>query len=187
MKNEHERRPRSLVCYERPQQSLRLCAASLNLNKYMVHRIISKDLHLHPHKIVFVQKMKPDEPDKRVEFCRTMKNRLRSFNNIWFSDESNSHINGHVNKQNCRYWVSENPLELHQKPLQSPKVIVWPTITREELSVLIFSIITVNSDRYCHMIRTFLATEMQNQDDYNRNTFSSKMEPLKWLSSRFIP
>lgn len=30
---------------------------------------------------------------------------------------------------------------------------------------------TVNSDRYCHMIRTFLATEIQNQSCYNLNTF----------------
>ncbi|CAH2088110.1 unnamed protein product [Euphydryas editha] len=72
-----------------PRQSLRLRAASLNLNKSTVHRILSKDLHFHPYKIVIVQEMKPDDPSKRVEFCRTMKNSFRSFNNIWFSDESN--------------------------------------------------------------------------------------------------
>lgn len=160
-----------------PRQSLRLRAASLNLNKSTVHRIISKDLHFHPYKIVIVQEMTPDDPDKRVEFCRIMKNRFRSFNNIWFSDESNFHINGHVNKQNCRYWASENPLELHQKPLHSPKVIVWAAISSQGIIGPYFfeddrgRTQTVNSDRYCHMIRTFLATEMQNQDGYNRNTF----------------
>lgn len=85
-----------------PRQSLRSRAASLNLNKSTIHRIIPKDLHFDPYKIVIVQKMKPDDRDKRGEFCRTVKNRLRSFNNIWFSDQFNIYINGHVNKQNCR-------------------------------------------------------------------------------------
>ncbi|CAF4946631.1 unnamed protein product [Pieris macdunnoughi] len=115
-----------------PRPSLRLRAAPLNLNKSTVHRIISNDLHFHPYKIVIVQEMKPDDPDKRVEFCRTMKNRFRSFNNIWFSDESNFHINGHVYKQNCRYWASciRSPCnrQKNAKPegLQ-PQHINWPT------------------------------------------------------------
>ena len=41
------------------------------------------------------------------------------------SDEAHFHLNGTVNKQNFRYWASENPRELHQRPLHSPKVIVW--------------------------------------------------------------
>ena len=30
-----------------------------------------------------------------------------------------------VNKQNFRYWSQNNPRELHQRPLHSPKVTVW--------------------------------------------------------------
>ena len=41
------------------------------------------------------------------------------------SDEAHFHVNGTVNKQNFRYWASENPRELHQPPLHSPKVTVW--------------------------------------------------------------
>ena len=41
------------------------------------------------------------------------------------SDEAYLHLNGTVNKQNFRYWASENPRELHQRPLRGPKVTVW--------------------------------------------------------------
>ena len=40
-------------------------------------------------------------------------------------DEAHFHLNNTVNKQNFRYWASENPRELHQRPLHSPKVTVW--------------------------------------------------------------
>jgi hypothetical protein len=40
------------------------------------------------------------------------------------SDEAHFHLNGSVNKQNCRYWAANNPHEMHQKPLHSPKVTV---------------------------------------------------------------
>ena len=41
------------------------------------------------------------------------------------SDEAHFQLNDTVNKQNFRYWASENPRELHQRPLHSAKVTVW--------------------------------------------------------------
>lgn len=149
-----------------PRQSLRLRAASLNWNNSTVHRIIRKYLHFHCYKIVVVQEMKPNDPAKRVEFWRKIC--FRSFNSIWFSDELNFHINGHVNKQNCRYWASDNPLELHQKPLHSPKVVVWAAVSSQGIIGPYFfednrgRAQTVNSERYCNMIWTFLKPVMQN-------------------------
>jgi hypothetical protein len=34
-------------------------------------------------------------------------------------------ICGKVNSQNCRYWTTENPRDIRQKPLHSEKVIAW--------------------------------------------------------------
>ncbi|GFY16767.1 uncharacterized protein TNCV_4337681 [Trichonephila clavipes] len=44
---------------------------------------------------------------------------------IWFTDEAHFHLNGFVNKQNWRFWGSENPYWCEVKPLYSPKVTVW--------------------------------------------------------------
>ena len=41
------------------------------------------------------------------------------------SVEAHFLLNGTVNKQNFRYWASENPHELHRRPLRSPKVTAW--------------------------------------------------------------
>ena len=41
------------------------------------------------------------------------------------SDEAHFHLSGMVNKQKFRYWSQNNPRELHQRPLHSPKVTVW--------------------------------------------------------------
>ena len=44
---------------------------------------------------------------------------------VLMSDEAHFHLNGAVNKQNCRYWAAENPREIHQKPLHSPKAVSY--------------------------------------------------------------
>jgi hypothetical protein len=41
------------------------------------------------------------------------------------TDEANVYLCGNVNSQNCRYWATENPRIIRQKPLNSEKVIVW--------------------------------------------------------------
>ena len=66
-----------------------------------------------------------------------------------------------VNKQNFRYWSQNNPRELHQRPLHSPKVTVWcamgsfgvcgPYFFKEEGAT-----VTVTSNRYCEMLERFL-------------------------------
>ena len=46
-------------------------------------------------------------------------------NHILMTDEANSHFCGNVTSQNCCYWATENPHDIHQKTLHSGKVIVW--------------------------------------------------------------
>ena len=77
------------------------------------------------------------------------------------SDEAHFHLSGMVNKQNFRYWSQNNPRELHQRPLHSPKVTDWcamgsfgvwgPYFFEEEDAT-----VTVTSHRFCEMLETFL-------------------------------
>jgi hypothetical protein len=47
---------------------------------------------------------------------------------VIMSDEAHFHLNSSVNKQNFPYWASQNPHEVHERPLHSPKVAVWCVI-----------------------------------------------------------
>ena len=89
-------------------------------------------------------------------------------NHVVMTDKVNFHLCDKVNSQNCRYWATENPRDIHQIPLHSEKVIVW-------CGVASFGVIgpwyffedetgravMVNSARYTEMLRTFLEPELQ--------------------------
>ena len=77
------------------------------------------------------------------------------------NDEAHFHLCSTVNKQNFPYWAENNPRELHERPLHCPRVTVWCAVAEfgiwgpyffEEDNVTV----TVNSDRYCEMLETFL-------------------------------
>ena len=68
------------------------------------------------------------------------------------TDEAHLQLDGYANKQNCRYWASENPLNLHEQPLHSQKVTVWCAISTSGIIGPYFfeennQTVTVNSDR----------------------------------------
>jgi len=46
-------------------------------------------------------------------------------NTFLMTDEAHFHLSGYVNEQNYRYWVLENPQELHQRPLYNERLTVW--------------------------------------------------------------
>jgi hypothetical protein len=77
-------------------------------------------------------------------------------------DKANFHLCGNVNSRNCRYWATENPRDIHQKPLHSEKVIIWCGIAASGVIGPYFfedeagRRVTVNSARYNEMLRTFL-------------------------------
>jgi len=79
---------------------------------------------------------------------------------ILIPDEAHFHLNCTVNKQNCRYWLPDNPHNIHQRPLHSNTVTVWCAVAPfgiigpyffEENGVTV----TVNSAQYIEMITNF--------------------------------
>jgi hypothetical protein len=86
---------------------------------------------------------------------------------------------GHSDKQNFRYWAAENPRELHARPLHSPKVTVWCTLSSigvigpyffEEGGVTV----TVNANRYYDMLEIFLRPKI---DEYGEE---HNLVPTGW-------
>jgi hypothetical protein len=88
-------------------------------------------------------------------------------NHVLMMDEAHFYLCGNVSSQNCHYWATENPRNIHQKPLHSEKVTLWcgvvsfgvvsPYFFEDEAS----RAVTVNSARYTEMLRTFVEPELQ--------------------------
>jgi len=57
---------------------------------------------------------------------------------LLMSVEAHFHLNGMVNKQNFCYWATENPREMHKRPLHSLKVTVWCVMGKTDYITIFF-------------------------------------------------
>jgi hypothetical protein len=87
----------------------------------MVRRMLHKDLNFHPYKMVMVQAINDQDTVNQKTVCEVLLNTLDNddLNHVLMTDEANFHICGNVSSQNCHYWATENPRDIHQKPLHS--------------------------------------------------------------------
>jgi len=116
---------------ESPRRSTRRRASVLGLSRRSLQGILHDELNFHPYKIMIVQKLLPSDFVQRRLFCERMLEIIASDDvMLMMSDEAHFHLDGYVNKQNCRFWAAENPQELHQRPLHTAKVSVWCGISK---------------------------------------------------------
>jgi hypothetical protein len=88
-----------------------------------------------------------------MEIAEWAQNNEASFSNVWFYDEAHFHLDGMVNKQNVRFWESENLRVIHEAVHRAPRITVWVAISNHGLSRPVFCEETVNSERYLSMLR----------------------------------
>ena len=146
-----------------PSRSARRHSSELGLSSRSLRRILHLDLHFHPYKLVVVQQLKPGDYAQRVTFAHEMQAIFQHNDNLilCMSDEARFHLNGMVNQQNCRYWASENPKQLHGRRLHRPKVTVWCAMGKIGVIGSYFfeedngNAVNVNSERYIEMINNF--------------------------------
>lgn len=149
-----------------PHRSARRHAIALGLSNRSVRRILHLDLKFHAYKVMIVQQLNERDYVQRRAFAERMMEMLTDEVVMFMSDEAHFHLNGYVNKQNCRYWSPENPKELHEHPLHCAKVTVWCAVSRYCVIGPYFfeengNTVTVNSERYVQMLRTFLQPELR--------------------------
>ena len=159
---------------ETPRTSVRRRAQQLHLTPTTTWRILTKDLHLHAYKIVLTSELKPLDHSKRRKFCDWVIERRVTepnfLNKIIFSDEALFHLNGYVNKQNCRIWGSENPKVIQEVGMHPLKVNVWCGLWSGGIIGPFFfenddgDFITTNGDRYREMLQFFLWSELEGMD-----------------------
>lgn len=181
-----------------PGRSSRRHSTELRLSNRTVRRILHTDLKFHPYKMAIVQQLNPGDYVQRLHFSREMEAIFEQNENLilFMSDEAHFHLNGTVNQQNCRYWASENPKILHERPLHSPKVTVWCAVTGTVIIGPYFFLddegntVTVNSERYRQLITEFFLPELRKkrvpiqrvwfqQDGATAHTARSSMEAIQ--------
>ena len=89
---------------------------------------------------------------------------------IIFADEAHFDLGGHINKQNCRIWGTENPQVYIIKPTHPKRVTVYCRFWSRTIIVPFFieneqgEAVTVNGDRYRAMLNEFVFTKIEKED-----------------------
>ncbi|CAB3262266.1 unnamed protein product [Arctia plantaginis] len=112
-----------------PETSTRRRASQLAISRSSLRRILVKDLRMFPYKVQSVHHLLPVDRQTRVTYAQAILNledEVDDFSTkIIMSDEAHFHLNGYVNKQNYRFWGTENPRVMHEEPLHPLKVTAW--------------------------------------------------------------
>lgn len=107
-----------------PHASIRCAAEGIGIDKSLVQHILVKNGY-HPYKIHLVQELRPNDPDRRLDFIVQIIIKIEDdpefLNKIMWTDESRFHNNGVVNRHNCHYWSVENPHWMRETRFQT----VW--------------------------------------------------------------
>lgn len=121
-----------IAVQQSPRRSVNRQASALRISETTVRRILHKDLNFHPYKLATVQELTAQDFVNRVNCCNRLLDLFadNDLHGLIMSDEAHFELSGCVNKQNFRYWSSENPRQLHQRPLHSRKVTVWCGVAR---------------------------------------------------------
>ena len=198
-------RPRSIRSHENiqavkdsvarsPSRSAKKHSSALRLSDRSVRRILHLDLKFKPFKTQVVQELGNQDMKNRMD-CERILEMIKENPDaiIITSDEAHFYLSGGVNKQNCRYWSSENPHNLHQKPLRSKKVTVWSAVGDCGIWGPYFfeegnETVTVNAERYTKMLNEFVRPNLLNleteevfflQDGATSHTARQSMDVLR--------
>jgi hypothetical protein len=127
------------------------CTAQLGISRRLMSQIMKTDLNLYPYKMRVLPKLTVQNKHQWMTFTDWAQNDDVLFN-VWFSDEAHFHSDGEVNKQNVRFWVSENPCEIHKKVHLALTITVCVAISSYVLLGPIFFEETVNTEHYLSML-----------------------------------
>lgn len=162
---------------DNPGTSIRRRGQELQISRSSLQRILTKDLCLHAYKIQLTQLLKPNDHAQRREFVEWIIEQQQMnadfSSKLILSDEAHFHLDGFVNRQNCRFWGSENPHVIVEKQMHPQRVTVWcafwaggiigPYFFENEAG----QTVTVTAARYRDMITRFFLPQLDDIDVAN--------------------
>ena len=158
--NEENKEAVSTAFTRSPKKSIRRASSEMNMSISSICRMLHES-GLKAYKMKILHALQPEDMDRRIEFCewgmQMVQDEPSFLGNLIFSDEAIFHLTGHVNKQNCRIWGTEEPSDVFEKPLHSEKVIVWLAMWSGGLIGPFFFTTTVTGESYLEMLQTRIA------------------------------
>ncbi|GBL85126.1 hypothetical protein AVEN_221339-1 [Araneus ventricosus] len=138
------------------------------LKRSSMQKILRNSLRMFPYKIQSQQAIPIKAVQQRFDFANEI---LTMIDNeefdvgcIWFTDEAHFHLNGFVNKQNWRFWGTENPHLCEEKPLHLPKVTAWVAVCSRGIIGPSFIRETISSECYITILEQFVSTQLALED-----------------------
>ena len=106
----------------------RIISLDIDISYGTAWRILKRDLFLTAFVISMRHELTERDMVARVTMCQRLDAMMRDDPNwiqhVWFSDESNFHLCGRVNKTHCIFWGTSKPDRVIQRPFHSQKCIV---------------------------------------------------------------
>lgn len=160
-----------------PTSSTRQLSTTSGLSRTSVQRIL-KTHRFHPYKIHLSQQLNEDDPDRRLQFCEEMTERIANNPNFLyctcFSDESTFFLNGAVNRHNCRYWSDSKPFVVREQHSQyREKLNVWAGIFGNHIVGPFFLPDNLTGEYYLNLLENYIYPQiveiMENDDRMPEN------------------
>ena len=93
---------------------------------------------MYPYKVQMLQKQTSKNRNQRVQFVEEISQKIEDdeefLSKVHFSDEAHIHLSGEVNKQNCRFWATQQPFAtVEEGTTTREKVTVWCALGENEI------------------------------------------------------
>ena len=117
-----------------PKKSIRRLSAETNLHRSTVQRFLRQEIHAFPYKIPSESLLTDEQKGKRLHFANWFAEKLEKdtdfLKKLHMTDECHAYLSGMVNKQNFRYWGSDNPgnASTEMVPRSVLKVTMWVAV-----------------------------------------------------------
>ncbi|GBM07331.1 hypothetical protein AVEN_198108-1 [Araneus ventricosus] len=156
------------IVQQNPRNTVRRIESEIGLKRSSTQKILRNSLRMFPYKIQSNQAIPIKVVRQRFDFANEIlimiDNEGFDVGCIWFTDKAHFHLNGFVNKQNWRFWGSENPHMCEGKPLHSSKVTSWVAVCSRGIIGPFFMRETISSERYITILGQFVSTQLALED-----------------------
>jgi transposase len=146
-----------------------------------VHRILRHHLHLYPYKMQLHQELETQDKVHRQEFATWLLGNHSLIPKILWSDEANIHLNGEINRHNCRIWSTSKPTDTFTTSLHPQKLCVWFGFTSTFCLTPYFFDSTVTSS-YLTMLKEHVRPQLAHRHKLSSTLFMQDGAPPHFAS-----